>query len=137
MSKLSKADELDIICTPTHDDDKRLYDLNPKIKRSKSKNITSLLFKKNEDFNKNEDYKEILNLDESLLNDVNNDELIIYFHDNKNTIKIIDDDKTSTKSFFGDDNDCDFVINIKEHSKNNENIISNYNKNNNYTFPEL
>ena len=118
-------DELDIICAPTHDDDKRLYDLNPKIKRSKSKNITSLLFKKNEDFNKNEDYKEILNLDESLLNDVNNDELIIYFHDNKNTIKIIDDDITSTKSFFGDDNDCDFVINIKEHSKNNENFIIN------------
>ena len=27
MSKLSKADELDIICAPTHDDDKRLYDL--------------------------------------------------------------------------------------------------------------
>ena len=129
MSKLSKADELDIICAPTHDDDKRLYDLNPKIKKSKCKNITSLLFKKNEDFNKNEDYKEILNLDESLLNDVNNDELIIYFHDNENTIKIIDDDLTSTKSFFGDDNDCDFVINIKEHSKNNENFIINYNKN--------
>ena len=60
MSKLSKADELDLICAPTQDDDKRLYDLNPKIKRSKSKNITSLLFKNNnDDFNKNE---EILNL---------------------------------------------------------------------------
>ena len=126
MSKLSKADELDLICTLTKDDDKRLYDLNPKIKRSKSKNITSLLFKNM--------HEEVLNLDDSLLNDVNNDELIIYYHNNKNTIKIIDDDITLAKSFLGDDNDCDFVINIEEHNKNN---INNFNKNNYYTFPEI
>ena len=137
MSKLSKADELDLICAPTHDDDKRLYDLNPKIKRSKSKNITSLLFKNNDDLNKQEDNKEILTLDESILNDVNNDELIIYYHNNKSTIKIIDDDITSTKSFLGDENDCDFVINIDEPNKNNINIINNYNKDNKYTFPEI
>ena len=137
MSKLSKEDELDLICTPAHEDDKRLYDLDPKIKRNKSKNITSLLFKNNDDSNNNEDNKEILNLDESLMNDVNNDELIIYFHNNKSTIKISDDDITSTKSFLGDDNDCDILINSEEHNKNNINIINNYNKNNNYTFPEI
>ena len=135
ISKLSKADELDLICAPTKDDDKRLYDLNPKLKKNKSKNITSLLFKNNEEFDKQKGNEEILNLDESLLNDVNNDELIIYYHNNKSTIKIIDDDITSTKSFLGEENDCDLFINSEEPNGNNINIINN--KNNNDTFPEI
>ena len=131
ISKTSKNEELDLICMPTQDDDKRIYDLNPEISRNilnknTNKKMTSLLFSRKQSEENKKD-KEILTLDDSLMNDVNNDELLIFYH-NKKTMKLIDD-ITLTKSFLGDEPDCDLdlEINIENHK---------FNKNNNYTLAE-
>ena len=135
VSKLSKNDELELLCARTHQEDKRIYDLNPDIsrdviKKKRSKKITSVLFNRTtEDFHKQDETKE-LTLDDSMLNDVNKDELLIFFH-NKKTTKLIDD-ITLSKSFLGDLNDLDLEINIEGGSTN----INNGNKNNNYTLAE-
>ena len=125
-SILSKNDELDLICSETKDVDKRIYQLNPhanvnKLKKTNKKIKSSLFREKSQDFiniKKNNENK-ILNLDESLMNDVNNDELLIFYHSNQ-TSKLIDD-ICINKSFIGDDDiqdcDLDFEINIE---KNNE-----------------
>ena len=142
ISKISKNDELDLLCEQTDIEDKRIYELNPEIsrnmqnkKKNESQKITSLLFKKShEDFNlnKKEENKELLTLDDSLMNDVNNDELLIFYH-NKKTTKLIDDIPL-TKSIFGDEANCDkdIAINIDKHNNLN---TDNLNKNN-YTFAE-
>lgn len=125
-SILSKNDELDLICSETKDVDKRIYQLNPhanvnKLKKTNKKIKSSLFREKSQDFiniKKNNENK-ILNFDESLMNDVNNDELLIFYHSNQ-TSKLIDD-ICINKSFIGDDDiqdcDLDFEINIE---KNNE-----------------
>lgn len=132
ISKFSKNDELDLICMPSKADDKRIYDLNPDISKkifnkNKSKKISSLLFhrKTTEDLNKQDENKEILTLNDSMMNDVNNDELLIFYH-NKKTMRLIDD-ITLTKSFLDDNGDCELDIEI--HS-------DNFNKNANYTIEE-
>ena len=134
MSKFSKKNELELICTPAQDDDKRIYDLNPDISKNilnkeKNNKVKSIIFKRKEteDFNKSIDNKE-LTLNDSLMNDVNNDELLIFYH-NKKTTRLLDD-ITLNKSFLGDELDCelDVEINIENHHINN-------NKNN-YTLAE-
>ena len=82
--------------------------------------------------NKKEENKDILSLDDSLMNDVNNDELLIFYH-HKKSIKLIDD-ITMTKSLFGDEPD-DEIINIETNIGNHHNLI-NGNKHNTYTFAE-
>ena len=125
-SILSKNDELDLICSQTKEVDKRIYQLNPdidvnKLKKRNKKIKSSLFREKSQDFIniKKNDENKILNLDESLMNDVNNDELLIFYHSNQ-TSKLIDD-ICINKSFIGDDDiqdcDLDFEINIE---KNNE-----------------
>ena len=143
ISKISK-DELDLLCEPNQVEDKRIYELNPEISKSifekkksdnENKKITSLLFKKNIGeikMNKKEENKDILSLDDSLMNDVNNDELLIFYH-HKKSIKLIDD-ITMTKSLFGDEPD-DEIINIETNIGNHHNLI-NGNKHNTYTFAE-
>ena len=93
ISKFSKNDELDLICMPSKADDKRIYDLNPDISKkifnkNKNKKISSLLFhrKTTEDLNKQDENKEILTLNDSMMNEVNNDELLIFYH-NKKTMR--------------------------------------------------
>ena len=91
---LKKNDELDLICTSNNLDDKRIYDLSPNIssinilKKRKIKKIKSLFL--NESFHKNEN-KEILAFEDSMMNDVNNDELLISYSNNKKPIRFIDD----------------------------------------------
>ncbi len=144
MSKLSKNDELDLLCDQSNIEDKRIYELNPEISqnthnknKNTSKKITSVLFKKShEDLNnviKKEENKELLSLEDSLMNDVNNDELLIFYH-NKKTMKLIDD-ITLAKSLFGDEGegDIDIAINIENH---NNVITNNQNNINHYTFAE-
>ena len=134
-SKSAKNNELDLMYAPTRDDDKRIYDLNPymsKIILNKDKNnkIKCNLFKRKDidDFNKSVDNKE-LTLNDSLMNDVNNDELLIYYHDRK-TMTLLDD-ITLTKSFFGDETDCDLDL-----DKNIENQNNLKNDNDNFTLAE-
>ena len=138
VSKLSKNDELDLLCATT-DDDKRIYDLNPDKKinilnkdKNKNKKITSTLFSRREIEDKNDETKELLTLNDSMMNDVNNDELLIFYH-NKKTMRLIDD-ITMTKSFLGDEPDCDLdlEINIENNNLNNIHNI----KNNTYTLAE-
>jgi hypothetical protein len=64
------------------------------------------------------------------MNDVNNDELLIFYH-NKKTTRLLDD-ITLNKSFLGDELDCelDVEINIENHH------INNNNNKNNYTLAE-
>ena len=138
VSKLSKNDELDLLCATT-DDDKRIYDLNPDKKinilnkdKNKNKKITSTLFSRREIEDKNDETKELLTLNDSMMNDVNNDELLIFYH-NKKTMRLIDD-ITMTKSFFGDEPDCDLDLEINIEN-NNFNNIHNI-KNNTYTLAE-
>ena len=144
LSKFSKNDELDLLCDQSNIEDKRIYELNPEISqnvqnknKNTSKKITSLLFKKSHEdlnnMNKKEENKELLSLDDSLMNDVNNDELLIFYH-NKKTMKLIDD-ITMTKSLFGDEGegDIDLALNIENH---NNVMINKQNNNNHYTFAE-
>lgn len=121
-SILSKNDELDIICSQTKEDDKRIYQLNPNIK-NKNKIINSSLFrKKSQDYTNAKKNEEKKILDESLLNDVNNDELLIFYHSNQ-TSRLIDDIYIN-KSFIGDDDiqdyELDFEINNEKNNKENE-----------------
>ena len=134
VSKLSKNDELDLLCATT-DDDKRIYDLNPDKKinilnkeKNKNKKITSTLFSRREI----EDKNDILTLNDSMMNDVNNDELLIFYH-NKKTMRLLDD-ITMTKSFLGDEPDCDLDLEINIENNNFNNI--NNGKNNTYTLAE-
>ena len=125
LTKISKNEELDALCAQMQDEDKRIYDLNPDLSKNilnrkeiENKKIRSLLVKGENSENDNK--KEPLTLDDSLMNDVNNeDELLIYYH-NKNEMRIIND-----KSILDDEPDynLDFEIN---------NI-----KNNNYTIAEI
>lgn len=135
VSKLSKNDELDLLCQSTmHDEDRRIYDLSPVLKHEKNKKRseknTSVLFNRtSEDFHKQDENKE-LTLDDSTLNDVNKDEVLIYFHNKKST-RLIEDINLS-KSFIGDsiNDELNLEINFEESN-------SNYlNKNNNYTLAE-
>ena len=125
-SILSKNDELDLICSQTKDEDKRIYQLNPdinvnKLKKESNKINSSLFRKKSQDFTnikKNKENK-ILNFDESFVNDVNNDELLIFYHSNQNSKQ--SDDIYINKSFIGDDDiqvcDLDFEFNIEKNNK--------------------
>lgn len=141
FTKISKNDELELICQNSEVVDKRIYDLNPDISKKilnknknkdKNKKITSLLFNRTitEDSNKHEDTKELLTLDDSMMNDVNNDELLIFYH-NKKTMRLIDD-ITLTKSFL--DENCDCELDLEIHSES-QHLIFNKN-NNNYTMAE-
>ena len=141
ISKISK-DELDLLGDPMLEEDKRIYQLNPEISKSllnknknENKKITSLLFKKSSKEikrNKKEENKEILTLDDSMINDMNNDELLIFYHNKKST-KLIDD-ITLSKSLFGDEPDDE--INIEINFGNHHHNLNNFNKNNNYTLAE-
>ena len=146
-SVLSKEEQLDKICYQTHYNDKRIFGLNPDIDKSllgKSRKgtISSVIFKKSDDLNisKIEDRNDILKLDDNLMDEVNNDELLIYYH-NKETVKLIDD-ITLDKSFLCEDikeKDLNLEIKIDNHKnkdkkyndKKNNNLIKN-----NYTFDE-
>ena len=133
FSKIPKNDELDLLCLQSKEIDKRIYDLNPDISKkilskNKNKKITSTLFNRTiTDFSKNEDNKDMLTLDDSMMNDVNNDELLIFYH-NKKTMRLIDD-ITLTKSFLDDNGDCELDLEIHSESQH-------LNKNNNYTVVE-
>ena len=90
--KLSKTDELDLICAKTKHDEKRINELNPDISKSLiiNKKITSsILRKKTDDFYYKKKEVEVA-LDESTMKDVDNDELLVYYHDKKST-KLIED----------------------------------------------
>lgn len=147
-SVLSKEEQLDKICYQTHYNDKRIFGLNPDIDKSllgKSRKgtISSVIFKKKSDdlnISKIEDSNDILKLDDNLMDEVNNDELLIYYH-NKETVKLIDD-ITLDKSFLCEDikeKDLNLEIKIDNHKskdkkyndKKNNNLIKN-----NYTFDE-
>lgn len=142
-SVVSKNEELDLICSQTQYNDKRIFGLNPDLDKSplgKSRKGTissTILKRKSDDINvsKIEDNNDILKLDDNLLDEVNNDELLIFYH-NKQTVKLIDD-ITLDKSFLCDDikeNDLNLEIkgdNNKNKDKNQKNIIKN-----NYTFDE-
>ena len=139
VSKISKNDELDLLCATT-DDDKRIYDLNPDKKinilnkdKNKNKKISSILFTRRENKDKKYENKDLLTLNDSMMNDINNDELLIFYH-NKKTMRLIDD-ITLTKSFLGDEPDCDLDLDINIDNNNNLNNLPNI-KNNNYTLAE-
>jgi hypothetical protein len=142
-SILSKEEQLDKICYQTHYNDKRIFGLNPDVDKSllgKSRKgtISSVIFKnKTDDLNisKIEDSNDILKFDDNLTDEINNDELLIYYH-NKETVKLIDD-ITLDKSFLCEDikeKDLNLEIKIDNH-KNNDKKINNLIKNN-YTFDE-
>ena len=138
IEKMSKHEELDLICSSTQDDDKRIYDLNPDLSKNillknanTNKKMSSLLFsRKSSEDNNNKKDKEIVNIDDSMMNEVNNDELLIFYH-SKKTMKLIDD-ITLTKSFLGDDPECDIDVEINIGNP----YLPGINKNNNYTFAE-
>jgi hypothetical protein len=67
-----------------------------------------------------------------MINDMNNDELLIFYHNKKST-KLIDD-ITLSKSLFGDEPDDE--INIEINFGNHHHNLNNFNKNNNYTLAE-
>jgi hypothetical protein len=142
-SILSKEEQLDKICYQTHYNDKRIFGLNPDVDKSllgKSRKgtISSVIFKKKTDdlnISKIEDSNDILKFDDNLTDEINNDELLIYYH-NKETVKLIDD-ITLDKSFLCEDikeKDLNLEIKIDNH-KNNDKKINNLIKNN-YTFDE-
>ena len=142
-SFLSKEEQLDKICYQTHYNDKRIFGLNPDVDKSllgKSRKgtISSVIFKKKTDdlnISKIEDSNDILKLDDNLIDEVNNDELLIYYH-NKETVKLIDD-ITLDKSLLCEDikeKDINLEIKIGNHKSNvkkRNNLIKN-----NYTFDE-
>ena len=141
-SVLSKNEELDLICSQTQYNDKRIYGLNPDVDKSflgKSRKgtISSVIFKnKPDDLNvsKIAANADLLKLDDNLMDEVNNDELLIFYH-NKQTVKLIDD-ITLDKSFLCEDikeKDLNLEIKIDNHKKNDKknNLIKN-----NYTFDE-
>jgi len=143
-SILSKNDELDLICSETKEVDKRIYQLNPEIKMNKleksNKKINSSLFRRKSRDYTNIKKNKILNLDESLINDVNNDELLIFYQSNL-TSKFIDDVNTN-KSFIGDDDiqdcDLDYEINIEKNNEDKkDNKINKEIKNNNISIEEI
>ena len=107
ISKFSKNEELDNLCAA--DDDKRIYDLNPDLsknisnkEKNKNKKIISTLFRRRGtvDFINKRDENRDLSLEDSILNYVKNDDLLIINH-NKRTMGLIDD-ITLSKSFLGD-----------------------------------
>ena len=127
-SKLSKNDELDLICKQDQVEDSRIYDLNPGIdknslnrKKSKIKNkkrsLSIILQKTRNFYNK----KSGLFFDEDLK--IYNDELLTSF--TSEVIKKTVDN--SDKSIIGDDNisDMDAETNIDEQSKIKENKNNN------------
>ena len=143
LSKLSKNDELDNLYSAI--DDKRIYDLNPDLsknisnkEKNKNKKITSTLFRRRGtvDFINKRDENRDLSLEDSILNYVKNDDLLIINH-NKRTMGLIDD-ITLSKSFLGDEPDCDLDLEINSERSHNLTNLSNLNniKNNNYTLAE-
>ena len=146
-SFLSKEEQLDKICYQTQYNDKRIFGLNPDVDKSllgKSRKgtISSVIFKrKTDDLNisKIEDSNDILKLDDNLIdevnNEVNNDELLIYYH-NKETVKLIDD-ITLDKSFLCEDiKEKDLNLEIKIDNHKSKDKKSNNSIKNNYTFDE-
>ena len=147
-SFLSKEEQLDKICYQTQYNDKRIFGLNPDVDKSllgKSRKgtISSIIFKKKADdlnISKIEDSNDILKFDDNLMDEVNNDELLIYYH-NKETVKLIDD-ITLDKSFLCEDikeKDLNLEIKIdnrKGNNKKNKDKKSNNLIKNNYTFDE-
>ena len=147
-SALSKEEQLDKICYQTQYNDKRIFGLNPDVDKSllgKSRKgtISSIIFKKKTDdlnISKIEDSNDILKFDDNLMDEVNNDELLIYYH-NKETVKLIDD-ITLDKSFLCEDikeKDLNLEIKIDNHKGNNKKNKDKKSNNlikNNYTFDE-